>query len=62
MAHDAGDVGKVLAYARRTGTPRDLPRRRHEPQRPGAADGILVDVRRHSRASRVEDGGARARA
>ena len=36
MAHDADDVAKVLAYGRRSGHPGHLPRRRHQPQRPGA--------------------------
>ena len=35
MARDAADVAKVLAYGRRTGDPGHLPRRRHQPQRPG---------------------------
>ena len=35
MARDAGDVAKVLAYGREQGHPGHLPRRRHQPQRPG---------------------------
>ena len=39
----AGDVAKTFAYARSTGIAGHLPRRRHEPQRPGA------DRRHHRR-------------
>ena len=35
MAHDADDVAKVLDYGRRSGIAGRLPRRRHQPQRPG---------------------------
>ena len=35
MAHDADDVAKVLAYGRAQRHPGHLPRRRHQPQRPG---------------------------
>ena len=35
MARDAADVAKVLAYGRAQRDPGHLPRRRHQPQRPG---------------------------
>ena len=62
MAHDAGDVAAVLAYGAAHRHAGDAARRRHQPQRAGPE-------RRHPRrrpaplvaASRVEDGGARAR-
>ena len=61
MAHDAADVAKVLGYARAQRHPGQLPRRRHEPQRAGQTDGIMIDVRRWFSGVRIEDGGARAR-
>ena len=36
MAHDVDDVVKVMGYARRTRRADHVPRRGHEPQRPGA--------------------------
>ncbi len=61
MAHDAGDVGRVLAYARAND--------RHVTFRGGGTslngqgqgDDILVDVRRHWSGLRVQDGGRLAR-
>ncbi len=61
MAHDADDVGKVLAYARSHG--------RHVTFRGGGTslngqgqcDDVLVDVRRHWSGVEIEDGGTHAR-
>ncbi len=61
MARDADDVGKVLAYARRTGTPVTFRAGGTSLNGQGQSDGILVDVRRHFRGVEVLDGGARAR-
>jgi D-lactate dehydrogenase len=61
MAHDAGDVAKVLAYGRRTGIPVTFRAGGTSLNGQGQSDGILVDVRRHFGGVAVEDGGARAR-
>ena len=61
MAHDAGDVAKVIAYARRTGTPVTFRAGGTSLNGQGQSDGILIDVRRHFRGVEVLDGGARAR-
>jgi D-lactate dehydrogenase len=61
MAHDVGDVGRVLAFARNHG--------HHVTFRGGGTslngqaqtDGIMIDVRRWFSRVRVEEGGARAR-
>jgi D-lactate dehydrogenase len=57
MAHDAGDVGKVLAYGRRSGIPVVFRGGGTSLNGQGQTDGILVDVRRHFRGVAVEDGG-----
>jgi D-lactate dehydrogenase len=59
MAHDAGDVAKVLAYGREAGIPVTLRGGGTSLNGQGQTDGILVDVRRHFRGVKVlEDGAA----
>jgi D-lactate dehydrogenase len=61
MAHDAGDVAKVLAYGRRVGIPVTFRAGGTSLNGQSQSDGILVDVRRHFGGVAVEDGGALAR-
>jgi D-lactate dehydrogenase len=61
MAHDAGDVAKVLAYGREQGIPVTFRAGGTSLNGQGQSDGILVDVRRHFGGVVVEDDGARAR-
>ncbi len=61
MAHDADDVGKVLAYARRTGMRVNFRGGGTSLSGQGGTDGILIDVRRWFSGVRIEDGGQRAR-
>jgi D-lactate dehydrogenase len=61
MAKDADDVGAVLAYGRRSGTPVTLRSGGTSLNGQGQGDGILVDVRRHFTGTEVLDGGERAR-
>jgi D-lactate dehydrogenase len=61
MAHDAADVGKVLAYARRTGTPVNFRGGGTSLNGQAQTDGIMIDVRRWFSGVKVLDGGARAR-
>src|SRR3954453_12141107 len=61
MAHDAGDVAKVLAYGHRSGIPVTFRAGGTSLNGQGQSDGILVDVRRHFRGVAVEDDGATAR-
>ena len=61
MARDTGDIAKVFAYARRTGTPVVLRGGGTSLNGQGQTDGILVDVRRHWRGIEVLDNGDRAR-
>ncbi|HEY8082466.1 MAG TPA: FAD-binding and (Fe-S)-binding domain-containing protein [Solirubrobacterales bacterium] len=61
MAHEAGDVAKVLAYGRRSGTPIVFRSGGTSLNGQGQSDGILVDVRRHFTGVAVEEGGALAR-
>jgi D-lactate dehydrogenase len=61
MAHEADDVAKVLAYARRTATPVTFRAGGTSLNGQGQTDGILVDVRRYFRGVEVLDGGTRAR-
>jgi D-lactate dehydrogenase len=61
MAHDADDVGKVLAYARRTRMAVNFRGGGTSLSGQGGTDGILIDVRRWFSGVRIEDGGARAR-
>ncbi|HEV7400048.1 MAG TPA: FAD-binding and (Fe-S)-binding domain-containing protein [Solirubrobacterales bacterium] len=61
MAHDAGDVAKVLAYGRRTGIPVTFRAGGTSLNGQGQSEGILVDVRRHFGGVAVEDDGALAR-
>jgi D-lactate dehydrogenase len=61
MARDAGDVAKVMAFARRTGVPVTFRAGGTSLNGQAQGDGIMVDVRRHWRGVTVEDGGARAR-
>ncbi|HET7177359.1 MAG TPA: FAD-binding and (Fe-S)-binding domain-containing protein [Solirubrobacterales bacterium] len=61
MAHDAGDVAKLLAYGRRSGVPVVFRAGGTSLNGQGQGDGILVDVRRHFSGVAVEEGGALAR-
>src|ERR671937_292453 len=61
MAHDAGDVAKVLSYGRRTRTPVTLRAGGTSLNGQAQGDGILVDVRRHFRGIAVEADGRLAR-
>ena len=61
MAHDAGDVSKVLEYGRSSGTPVVFRAGGTSLNGQGQSDGILVDVRRHFGGVSVEEGGALAR-
>ncbi len=61
MAHDAGDVSKVLEYGRSSGTPVVFRAGGTSLNGQGQSDGILVDVRRHFGGVSVEDRGALAR-
>ncbi|MGV1048914.1 MAG: FAD-binding and (Fe-S)-binding domain-containing protein [Solirubrobacterales bacterium] len=61
MAHDAGDVAKVLAYGRERGIPITFRAGGTSLNGQGQGAGILVDVRRHFAGVAVEDDGARAR-
>jgi D-lactate dehydrogenase len=61
MAHDAGDVAKVLAYGRRSGIPVTFRAGGTSLNGQGQSEGILVDVRRRFGGVAVEDGGERAR-
>jgi D-lactate dehydrogenase len=61
MAHDAADVGKVLGYARRTGTPINFRGGGTSLNGQAQTDGIMIDVRRWFSGVKVLDGGARAR-
>jgi D-lactate dehydrogenase len=61
VAHDAADVGKVLAYARRTGTPVNFRGGGTSLNGQAQTDGIMIDVRRWFSGVKVEDSGARVR-
>ena len=61
MAHDAGDVARVLEYGRRSGIPVVFRAGGTSLNGQGQTDGILVDVRRHFGGVSVEEGGALAR-
>jgi D-lactate dehydrogenase len=61
MARDAGDIEKLLGYARRTGTPVVFRGGGTSLNGQSQTDGILVDVRRHWTGVKVEDDGARVR-
>jgi D-lactate dehydrogenase len=61
MAHDAADVGKVLAYAKSNRLPVTFRAGGTSLNGQGQSDGILIDVRRHFGGIKVEDDGARAR-
>src|SRR4051794_26133944 len=61
MARDTGDIAKVFAYARRSGTPVVLRGGGTSLNGQGQTDGILVDVRRHWSGVEVLDNGDRAR-
>jgi len=61
MAHDAVDVAKVFAFARREGIPVTLRAGGTSLNGQGQSDGILVDVRRHFSRVEVLEGGARVR-
>ncbi len=61
MAHDAADVGKVLGYARRTGTPVNFRGGGTSLNGQAQTDGIMIDVRRWFSGVKIEDAGARVR-
>ena len=61
MARDTGDIARVFAYARQTGTPVVLRGGGTSLNGQGQTDGILVDVRRHWQGIEVLDSGDRAR-
>jgi D-lactate dehydrogenase len=61
MAHEAGDVAKVLAYGRERGIPVTFRAGGTSLNGQGQGDGILVDVRRHFGGVAVEEDGALAR-
>jgi len=61
MAHEAGDVAKVLAYGREKGIPVTFRAGGSSLNGQGQSDGILVDVRRHFGGVAVEEDGAVAR-
>src|SRR3954447_18830412 len=61
MAHDAGDVGKVVAYGREKGIPVTFRAGGPSLNGQGQTDGILVDVRRHFTGVAVEADGTIAR-
>jgi D-lactate dehydrogenase len=60
-ARDAGDVAKVFAFGRRNGIPVTLRSAGTSLNGQGQGAGLLVDVRKHFRGVRAEDGGRRAR-
>ena len=62
MARDAGDVGKVLEYGRRTGMPVTFRAGGTSLNGQGQTDSILVDVRKHFGGVTVLDDGARVKA
>ena len=61
MAREPGDVAKVFDYGRRKGIPVTLRAGGTSLNGQGQGDGIMVDVRRHWRGVKVEEGGALAR-
>jgi D-lactate dehydrogenase len=61
VAHDAGDVAKLLAHGRRNGVPVVFRAGGTSLNGQAQGGGILVDVRRHFRGVAVEQGGALAR-
>jgi D-lactate dehydrogenase len=61
MAHDVGDVAKVLAYGREKGIPVTFRAGGTSLNGQGQSDGILVDVRRHFGGVAIERDGAVAR-
>jgi D-lactate dehydrogenase len=61
MAHDAQDVGKVLAYARKSGIAVNFRGGGTSLSGQGGSDGILIDVRRWFSGVKIEAGGERAR-
>jgi D-lactate dehydrogenase len=61
MARSADDVGKVLAYARRTGTPVNFRGGGTSLSGQAQTDGIMIDVRRWFSGVKIEAGGTRVR-
>src|ERR671911_533607 len=61
MARDAGDVSKVLDYARASKVPVTFRAGGTSLNGQAQSDGILIDVRRHWSGVTVEDGASRAR-
>jgi len=58
---DAGEVARLMAYARRSGVPLTFRAAGTSLNGQSQGDGVLVDVRRHFTGVEVEDAGARAR-
>ncbi|HEX6115686.1 MAG TPA: FAD-binding and (Fe-S)-binding domain-containing protein [Solirubrobacterales bacterium] len=58
---DAGEVARVLDYARRSGIPVTLRAAGTSLNGQGQGDGIMVDVRRHWAGVEIEDGGETVR-
>ena len=61
IAHDIDDVGKVLAYARRSGVAVNFRGGGTSLNGQAQTDGIMIDVRRWFSSVTIEAGGARAR-
>src|SRR5687767_13353109 len=61
MAHDAGDVARVMAYGARTGVPVTFRAAGTSLNGQAQGDGIMLDVRRHWRGIAVEQEGLLAR-
>ena len=61
MAHDAGDVAKVLGYARGSGIPVNFRGGGTSLNGQAQTTGIMIDVRRWFARVQIEDDGARVR-
>jgi D-lactate dehydrogenase len=61
IAHDASDVGKVLAYARQTGISVNFRGGGTSLNGQAQTDGIMIDVRRWFSGVKAHDGGTRVR-
>src|SRR5689334_24845054 len=57
MAQDANDIAKVLDYGRRNQVPVTFRAGGTSLNGQAQSDGILVDVRRHWRGTKIEEGG-----
>ncbi len=61
MAHDVDDIVRLLAFARRTGTPLVFRAGGTSLNGQTQTDSVLVDARRHWQRARIEEDGRRAR-